>query len=77
MSKKKTKKQRSKRKNQRANKQVQPSTDQDKQAIKTMMIGVVIISLFILFFSLKIDGQTMFNRLTADTESNAQSQSLR
>lgn len=65
MAKKKTRKGKKTQQRRRELKVTQKDVEQGKDAIKTMLFGMVLLSLFMIFFAFDIGGETLFERLSS------------
>jgi hypothetical protein len=68
MSKKRNAKKRKMKKNTQAVREQAINREQEKQNVKTLMIGAVLLGVFMFFFAFEIDGQTLFEKLTVSEQ---------
>ena len=75
MSKKRNAKKRKKKKNTRPVREQTINREQEKQNLKTLMIGAILLGVFMFFFAFEIDGQTLFEKLTVSEETSGSTKS--
>ncbi len=65
MAKKKTRKGKKTQQRQRELQVTQKDVEQGKEALKTMFIGMVLLSFVMIFFAFDVGGETLFERLSS------------
>lgn len=71
MSKKRNAKKRKTKKNTQVRREQTVNREQEKQNLKTLMIGALLLSVFMFFFAFEIDGKTFFEKLTVSEETSS------
>ena len=71
MAKKKTRKGKKTQQRKRELQVTKKDVEQGKEAIRTMLIGMALLSFFMIFFAFDIGGETLFERLSSVFSSNS------